>query len=312
MTNQVATTDRVQEILGWYRQAGRNGGVLRNLHWMLMTGRLAGTGFLNPYPVDQGIEHGPAKSFAPNPAGYDPRYHAAFAVKAGSSAYAAPPGFIQAVASEFAGQMPFILKVNSKEALAKEEPCPVVTASVRSAVELGCAAVGFTVYPGSGERNVMYSQLRELAEEAHANGLVVVVWAYPRGKHLSKDAETAIDIISYGVHLACELGADIVKAKPPKESIADDGAKKYYEGVKIGTLTDRVKHVVQCAFNGTRIVIFSGGAKKDDQDVFKEVKQIAEGGGFGSIMGRNAFQRPEAEAVKLIHGVQDAYLAQVK
>lgn len=307
--SNATTTPRVQEILGNYGHL--NAGVRRNLHWMMMTGRLAGSGFLNPYPVDQGIEHGPDLSFAVNPAGYDPMYHAKFAIDAGCSAYAAPPGFIEAVAPALAGQIPFILKVNSKEALAKRaEPRPAQTATVQRALELGCAAIGFTIYPGSGENIGMYEQLRQLVEEAHHFGLVVVVWSYPRGSGLASEGETAVDIVCYAAQMACQLGADIVKVKPPTEVIFREKAKKLYEAQKIevDTLEKRVWLVIQSAFAGQRIVIFSGGAKKDDEAVITEIQAIRKGGGFGSIMGRNLFQRERGEALKLIRSVHEVYL----
>ena len=183
--------DRIREILSWY--TSENPGVRTNLARMLNHGRLGGTGKMVILPVDQGFEHGPARSFAPNPAGYDPRYHFQLAIEAGCNAYAAPLGFIEAGVSDFAGEIPLILKCNNHDLLNDErDPIPAVTASVNDALRLGCSAVGFTIYPGSTERNEMYEQLRELAEEAKSAGLAVVVWAYPRGSGLSKEGETAI------------------------------------------------------------------------------------------------------------------------
>jgi class I fructose-bisphosphate aldolase len=302
------TTDRVQQILSWY--ASDNAGTRANLHRMLMTGRLAGTGKMVILPVDQGFEHGPARSFAPNPAGYDPEYHFQLAIDAGCNAYAAPLGFIEAGAAKFAGQIPLILKVNNSDSLAKmPAPISAVTSSVKEAVRLGCSAIGYTIYPGSSARNEQYQALRELTEEAKAHGLVVVVWSYPRGEGVSKDGETAIDVAAYAAQIACQLGAHIVKVKPPKIHLEQAEAKKVYEKqqIPIGTLAERVRHVVQASFGGKRIVIFSGGEAKGTDDVLAEVKGLADGGAFGSIMGRNAFQRPKAEAVKLLQDVQDIF-----
>ncbi|MEY3163045.1 MAG: hypothetical protein RIT25_3040 [Planctomycetota bacterium] len=298
----------VDEILSWYESD--NPGVLKNLAWMMNTGRLAGTGKFVILPVDQGFEHGPARSFAKNSPGYDPYYHYQLAVDSGCNAYAAPLGFIEAGARKFAGRIPTILKLNNSDSLfSSKDPKPAVTGSVKEALRLGCAAIGFTIYPGSAYRNEMYMELREITEEAKAAGLVVVVWSYPRGAGLSKPGETAIDVAAYAAQIACQLGAHIVKVKPPTEHIEQDAAKKVYESEKIpvATLAERVRHVVHSSFGGRRIVIFSGGEAKGSAEVLAEIQGIADGGGFGSIMGRNAFQRPKADAIKLLHQVQDIY-----
>jgi fructose-bisphosphate aldolase, class I len=300
--------NRVDEILSWY--GSDNPGVLKNLRWMLDSGRLGGTGKLVILPVDQGFEHGPARSFAKNSPGYDPLYHYQLAIDSGCNAYAAPLGFLEAGARQFAGRIPTILKLNNSESLfSSKNPKPAVTGSVNDALRLGCAAVGFTIYPGSSERNEMYMEFREIAEEAKAAGLAVVLWSYPRGQDLSSKGETAIDVIAYAAQIAAQLGAHIIKVKPPTEHIEQDAARKVYEaeGIKIATLADRIAHVVQSAFAGRRIVIFSGGAAKGTEALLEEVRGIAAGGGFGSIMGRNAFQRPRAEAIELLHAVMDVY-----
>lgn len=302
-------TDRVKEILSWY--GSENPGVKTNLYRLLNTGRLAGTGKLVILPVDQGFEHGPARSFAPNPAGYDPEYHVQLAIDSSCNAYAAPLGALEVVADKFAGQMPLILKLNNSDTLAKvDQPCSAVTSSVRDAVRMGCTAVGYTIYPGSGARNVMYEDLRDIIEEAKGYGLPTVLWAYPRGAGLSKEGETAVDVCAYAAQISAQLGAHVIKIKPPKDFIEQAEAKKVFEKYNIPTktLTDRVKHCVQSAFNGKRIVIFSGGESKGDAEVLAEVKELAAGGAFGSIMGRNAFQRPHVEAIKLLHAVQDIFL----
>ncbi len=300
-------TPRVKEILSWY--ASENPGVKANLARMMNAGRLAGTGKFVILPVDQGFEHGPARSFAPNAPGYDPRYHVELAIEAGCNAYAAPLGFLEAVASDYAGDIPLILKLNNSDSLSKGEPCSAVTAGVEDALRLGCAAIGYTIYPGSGERNRMFEDLRELIVEAKAVGLPTVVWAYPRGEGISKDGETALDVVAYAAQIACQLGAHVVKVKPPTAFLEQAEAKKVYEkqGIPNGTLRERVAHVVQGAFAGRRIVIFSGGAAKGTETVLEEVRELAAGGAFGSIMGRNAFQRPKAEAIALLHAVMDTY-----
>ena len=299
------TTERVKQILSWY--PSDNPGTLANLHRLLMAGKLGGTGKLVILPVDQGFEHGPARSFARNPAGYDPEYHIQLALEAGCNAYAAPLGFVEAVAGKYAGQIPLILKLNNSDSLSKLGGAPIsaVTGSVRDAVRLGCTAIGYTIYPGSEARNEQLENLRALTEEAKANGLAVVVWSYPRGAGISKEGETAVDISAYAAQIACQMGAHIVKVKPPKGNLENAEAKKVYEEQKIpiGTLAERVRHVVQSSFNGKRIVIFSGGEAKGTDALLEDIRGLKEGGAFGSIMGRNAFQRPRAEALSLLDDV---------
>ncbi len=298
---------RVKEILSWY--GNENAGTLTNLARLLNHGRLGGTGKLVILPVDQGFEHGPARSFAPNPSGYDPRYHFELAIDAGCNAYAAPLGFLEAGAAEFAGDVPLILKLNNSDSLSKGEPCSAVTGGVEDALRLGAAAIGFTIYPGSGERNTMFEQIRELTLEAKSVGLAVVVWSYPRGAGISKEGETAIDVVAYAAQIAAQLGAHVIKVKPPSAHIEQDAARKVYEkeSIPVDSLSDRVRHVVQSAFNGRRIVIFSGGPAKGKDEILEEIRGIAEGGGFGSIMGRNSFQRPKNEAIELLHEVMDIH-----
>ena len=301
-------TDRVREILSWY--GSDNPGTKANLARMMNTGRLAGTGKMVILPVDQGFEHGPARSFAPNPQGYDPRYHVEFAIAAGCNAYAAPLGFIEVAAAEYPGAIPLILKLNNSDSLSSgHEPWPAITGSVNEALRLGCSAIGFTIYPGSAARNGMYEQLRELTEEAKAKGLVVVVWSYPRGGKLSKEAETALDVVAYAAHLAAELGAHVIKVKPPTAQIGFDANKSTYEKHpgKMETLADRVKHVLQASFAGRRVVIFSGGEAKGEEAILEEIRQIHLGGGFGSIIGRNSFQRPKDEALAMLGRVMEIY-----
>ena len=305
--------DRVQDILSNY--SSDNPGTKTNIARLLRSGKLACTGKLVILPVDQGFEHGPARSFAPNPAGYNPHYHFQLAIDAGCNAYAAPLGFLEAGASQYAGQIPLILKLNNHDVLHDDkDPLPSVTGSVKDALRLGCAAVGFTIYPGSTHCNAMYEQLRAIAEEAKNNGLAVVVWSYPRGSALSKEGETAMDVVAYAAQIAAQLGAHIIKVKLPTAHVEQAAAKKVYESsdIPIKTLSERVKHVVQSAFDGRRIVIFSGGAKSEDKNVFEEARAIRDGGGYGSIIGRNSFQRPKAEAVKFLQTIMGIYAGEVQ
>ncbi len=301
-------TPRVREILSWY--GADNPGTLTNLARLMNHGRIGGSGKLVILPVDQGFEHGPARSFAKNPGGYDPRYHIELALESGCNAYAAPLGFIEAVARDYAGEIPLILKVNNSDTLYNPKaPISALTSNIDDALRLGCTGIGFTIYPGSTDRKQMYEEIAHASDEAKRAGLAVVVWSYPRGEQLSKAGETAIDVIAYGAQIACQLGAHIVKVKPPSSHIEQEAARKVYESekIKVDTMTDRIKHVVDSCFAGRRIVIFSGGETKSTNELIDEVKQMAQGGGFGSIMGRNAFQRPKKEAIELLHRVQDAF-----
>jgi fructose-bisphosphate aldolase, class I len=301
-------TKRAREILDFYRS--ENTGVVTNLARMINHGRLAGTGMFVILPVDQGFEHGPARSFAPNPPAYDPRYHFSLACDAGCNAFAAPLGLLEAGVAEFAGEIPLILKLNNHDLLLDErDPEPAVTGSVKDALRMGCAAVGFTIYPGSSARVRMYEQLREIAEEAKSHGLAVVVWSYPRGSGISKEGETALDVVAYAAQIAAQLGANVIKVKLPTSHLEQPEAKKAYETnrVPIEPLSARVSHVVQSCFDGRRIVIFSGGPKVTDEKLLDEVRAIKAGGGFGSIIGRNSFQRPRSEAIKLLNTIMDVY-----
>lgn len=301
-------TDRVREILSWY--GADNPGTLSNLARLLNHGALGGTGKLVILPVDQGVEHGPLRSFLPNPAGFDPRYHFQLAIDAGCSAYAAPLGFIEAGARDFAGDIPLILKASGHDLTQNEkDPTQARTASIEDALRLGCCAVGYTIYPASDHRLDMYEMVREQIEEAKACGLAAVLWSYPRGSGISKDGETSLDVAAYAAHIACQLGAHIVKVKLPtaKVEFAENQKAIDASGIKTDKLSDRVGHVVQSSFGGRRVVIFSGGVLTGADAILEEAKAIRAGGGFGSIIGRNSFQRPKADALKLLGSIIDIY-----
>ena len=301
-------TKTVKKILQNY--AGDSPGTLSRLAGMFNHGKLKGTGKLVIYPVDQGFEHGPDASFLKNPPSFDPHYHCQLAVEAGCSAYAAPLGFIESVAREFAGDIPFILKINSSDSLYKnpKSPRPAITAGIEEALRLGCSAIGFTIYPGSEDSLTMYESLAELSHLAKEVGLPTVVWSYPRGGHLSKQGETALDVVAYSAHIACQLGAHIVKVKPPADFFEtsffkSDSAPK----VASQSLEERVSHVIQSSFQGRRIVIFSGGPAKGKEELLEEVRLLAKGGAFGSIVGRNVFQRPKEQALELLNEIINIY-----
>ena len=299
----------VKKILSHYESD--NPGTKANLARILMHGKLGGTGKMLILPVDQGFEHGPDRSFAVNPDAYDPHYHYELAIEAGLNAYAAPLGMIEAGADTFAGQIPTILKVNSSNSLHNGGTAPhqATTASVKDALRLGCSAIGFTIYPGSDAAFDMFEEISSIAEEAKANGLAVVIWSYPRGGDLSKIGETAMDICAYATHIAAMLGAHIIKVKPPTQALENLETIKVYEKLKIpmNTLEERVRHIIKTAFDGRRIVVFSGGNAKGEEEIYNEIRQIYKGGANGSIIGRNTFQRPREEALKMLDNIIKIY-----
>lgn len=303
-------TDTVKKILANYE--GENPGVKGNLARMLMTGKLAGTGKMIILPVDQGFEHGPARSFAKNPAGYDPHYHYRLAIDAGLNAYAAPLGMLEAGADTFAGQIPTILKCNSANSLMSDTAGKnqAVTATVQDALRLGCAAIGFTIYPGSDMALDMFEEISALRAEAASVGIPTVIWSYPRGEGISKDGETAIDIAAYAAQMAALLGAHVIKIKLSTDHLENKDAKKVYEeqGIDISTQAARVKHCMDAAFAGRRLVVFSGGAAKGADAVFDDARAIRDGGGNGSIIGRNSFQRSREDALDMLGKLVDIYL----
>ncbi|WBU52249.1 class I fructose-bisphosphate aldolase [Paracoccus sp. SCSIO 75233] len=302
-------TNNVKKILANYE--GENPGVKGNLCRMLMQGKLGGTGKMIILPVDQGFEHGPARSFAPNPAGYDPHYHYKLAIDAGLNAYAAPLGMLEAGADTFAGQIPTILKCNSANSLMSDTAGKnqAVTANVQDALRLGCSAIGFTIYPGSDMALDMFEEIAEMRAEAAAVGIPTVIWSYPRGESLTKDGETAIDIAAYAAQIAALLGAHIIKIKLSTDHLENKDAKKVYEAqnIDISTQAKRVQHCMDSAFGGRRIVVFSGGAAKGADAVYDDARAIRDGGGNGSIIGRNSFQRSREDALDMLGKLVDIY-----
>ena len=298
-------TDNIKQILRNYENT--NAGIKSNLAKILMNGMLGGTGRLLILPVDQGHEHGPDKSFIKNPDAYDPSYHYNLAIEAGLSAYAAPLGFLEAGAETFAGQIPTILKINSSNSLIgiKNQS---KNGTVKEALRLGCTAVGFTIYPGSDHQYEMIEEFKEISLEAAEYGLPSVLWSYPRGPEISKEAETSIDTISYAAHIAALLGAHIIKVKPPTSLISESSLKEKYNAlINLNSLSERIKHIKKCAFNSKRIVVFSGGNAKGDEEILTEIKQIKDGGGNGSIIGRNSFQRSKKQALSLLNKIIEIY-----
>ncbi|WP_380052794.1 class I fructose-bisphosphate aldolase [Falsihalocynthiibacter sp. SS001] len=299
----------VQKILANYE--GETPGVKANLCRILMNGKLGGTGKLIILPVDQGFEHGAARSFAPNPAAYDPHYHYQLAIDAGLSAFAAPLGLLEAGADTFAGQIPTILKANSANSLipGAAPKDQAITASVDDALRIGASAIGFTIYPGSSAGLDMFEEISAMREEAAAKGIATVIWSYPRGEALDKNGETAIDIAAYAAQIAALLGAHIIKIKLSTDHLSLPEAKKVYEDEKIDISTQaaRVKHCMDASFAGRRLVVFSGGAKKGADSVYDDARAIRDGGGNGSIIGRNSFQRDRDDALAMLSKLVNIY-----
>lgn len=300
-------TDPVRAILAHYD--GEPPGVKASLARLLMHGRTGGSGALLILPVDQGVEHGPARSFAVNPAAYDPHYVFELAGEAELSALAAPLGLLSTGADRFAGTVPLILKANSGNSLATEQD-QAVTASVRDALRLGCTAIGFTIYPGSPHQFDMFEEVRDSIAEARACGLAVIVWAYPRGGDLAEEDENALDIVAHAAQIAVQLGAHIVKVKLPTERVARSANRAAYaaSGVDYATPVNRVAHIMQAALAGRRLVVFSGGPARDNASILADAAAIRSGGGHGSIIGRNSFQRPRQEALTMLADLADTLI----
>lgn len=301
--------ERVEEILSWYKHTNTSE-QQDNLAKILNYGRIGGTGKLMILPIDQILEHGPGRAFESNPVMYDPLELAQFAVDGGFNAFAAPLGSLERGYEVLAKHnVPTILKVNSHTLMIpdNDNPKPSIHSWVDDAVRLGCSAVGFTLYPGSLHSNEMEQQAKALIADARKAGLITILWVYPRGEGLIKGQERAVDVIAYGVALGVSLGAQIIKVKLPLDGygIASNQEMGIYDQVPTQTLTDRIKLVMKAAYNGHRIVIHSGGDFANAETLENEMRSIREGGAFGSIMGRNAFQRPKVQALDLISDLQD-------
>ncbi len=305
----MALTARVKEILKNYN--GETPAIKSRLAQLLMQGDVGGSGRMIILPVDQGFEHGPDKSFAKNKEAYDPHYLFNLAIDAKLSALAAPYGLLQAGADEFAGAIPLILKMNSANSLhpKSQDPTQALTSSVSDAARLGCIGVGLTLYPGSPSNDHMIEVVKEIAKEARAAGLLLILWSYPRGGDLSKEGETSLDTIAYGAHMAALLGAHIIKVKLPTRHVEKEAIKAAYQenNIAIDSLAERVKHVVLSCLHGRRLVVFSGGEAKDSESIIADAQAIRQGGGHGSIIGRNSFQRAYKDALTLLKKLTDVY-----
>ena len=280
-----------------------------NLYRILNHGKLSGTGRIIILPVDQGMEHGPDASFLKNPDAYDPLYHVQLAISSGVNAYAAPLGMLEVAAAHYPGVIPMILKLNSSNSLKSKglEPHQAITGDIEDAVRLGCVGIGMTIYPGSNNSDEMLEQVQQIFQSAKAMGLVCIIWCYPRGSGIKDD--TAFDTVCYAAHIGAMTGANIIKVKIPSAKISNTKLLEDYRAMDIdlNNMSNRVRHVKRCAFNCRRIVLFSGGSKKDTESLMDEVKGIAKGGGDGSIIGRNLFQRQKEEAISLVNKMVEIY-----
>lgn len=296
-------TPIVRRILANYE--GETPGVKTQIARVLMNGALKGTGKLLMCAVDQGFEHGPLATFAPRPEFYDPQAIYRMAIAQGFSAFAAPLGLLESGSETFLGSIPLILKMTNGTALSKS-PLGVdqaYTATLYDALRLGCVGVGLTLYPGATAFYEMLEEAREVIAEARSLGLMVVVWSYPRGDALTKEGERAVDVIAYGAHMAAQIGAHIVKVKMPEGPVVLPSSKN----AVFQDATARVRHVVDAMFSGRRLVIFSGGETKSEKAVLDDIHAIVQGGGNGSIIGRNIIQRPEADADALVQKMVGIY-----
>lgn len=296
---------KVEQILAHY--SAEPPSILKGMRQMFNSGALCGTGRIIVYPVDQGFEHGPDASFAMNAPAYDPHYHIEMAIDAGFSAYAAPIGMISAVASRYAGEIPLILKINSGNSLLKSaEPNQAVTASVMSALRLGCSGIGLTIYPGSHNAKSMIEFASSVISEARRFGLFTVVWAYPRGGDIAKEDEAALDVVCYATHIAAMIGAHVIKVKIPEAKIREQN-RSLYSTDAVTSKSMRVQSVMRAGFDGKRVVLFSGGARKGADTIVDDIRAIKNGGGTGSIMGRNIFQRDRNDALNIMRDVISVY-----
>ena len=296
--------------------------VLVNLQRMYNTGRLAGTGYISILPVDQGVEHSAAASFAPNPEFMDPENIVRLAVEGGCSAVASTMGVLGLVARKYAHRIPFIAKINHNEMLSYPNRYQqILFGQVEQAWDMGAAAIGATVYFGSEDSDREIVEIAEAFYRAHELGMATILWAYTRNNAFKKDGvdyHTAADLTGQANHLAVTMQADIVKQK----QATNNGG---YKALNYGKTHNRVYgelvtdhpidlnrwQVANC-FMGRVGLINSGGESKGQDDLAQAVRTAVinkRAGGTGLISGRKAFQRPMREGVELLHAIQDVYLS---
>ena len=294
--------------------------VLRNLQAIFNHGRLAGTGYVSILPVDQGIEHTAGASFAPNPIYFDPENIVKLAVEGGCNAVASTLGVLGAVARQYAHKIPFLLKLNHNELLTYPNKYDqVMFAQVEQAADMGCAAVGATIYFGSEESSRQIQEVGEAFSVAHELGMVTVLWCYLRNSAFKKDGKdyhVSADLTNQANHLGVTLQADIVKQKQAENNGGFTAlnfaktSKLVYEKLTTDHPIDLTRYQVAGCYMGRMGLINSGGASgsNDFGDAAKTAVINKRAGGTGMISGRKAFQRPMEEGVKLLNTIQDVYL----
>ncbi len=264
----------------------------------LLYGAGPGNGTLMFLPIDQGLEHGP-RDFFPNPPAKDPEFQLQLAKEGKFSGIVFQIGIASKYMAKFAGQVPLVLKLNGKtEIPADKSPLSPLLASVEDAVRLGADAVGYTLYVGSPQQEQDFAQFRKVREDAERFGMPIIVWSYPRGDAIEgKGGRDSFYAIDYAARTAAELGADVVKVNVPKiDPEKDKNAPKPYSTTTF-TVQEALQHVVASA--GKTLVIFSGGEKQDEGGVIEKARMGMEAGGSGVIFGRNLWQRPMDEALRL-------------
>ncbi|WP_392534674.1 class I fructose-bisphosphate aldolase [Nostoc sp. C117] len=304
----------------------RNPQVLRNLQLLYSTGRLANTGYLSILPVDQGIEHSAAASFAPNPIYFDPENIVKLAIAAGCNAVATTLGTLGILSRKYAHKIPFILKINHNELLTfPNQFDQVLFADVEQAWNLGAAAVGATIYFGSDQSTRQIQEISQAFKHAHELGLVTILWCYLRNNAFKqdKDYHLAADLTGQANHLGVTIEADIIKQKLPEcnngyGAVAKATGKSYgktdervYTELSTDHPIDLTRYQVLNCYSGRVGLINSGGAtgKNDFAEAVRTAVINKRAGGSGLISGRKTFQRPFEEGVKLFHAIQDVYLS---
>ncbi|MEI2638029.1 MAG: class I fructose-bisphosphate aldolase [Microthrixaceae bacterium] len=302
--------------------SNRSPQVLRNLQSLYGHGRLANTGYVSILPVDQGIEHSAAASFAPNPAYFDPKNIVELAIEGGCNAVASTYGVLAACSRRYAHRIPFIVKLNHNELLTYPNTFDqIMFGSVQEAYDLGAAGVGATIYFGSEESGRQIQEVAAAFEEAHALGMFTVLWCYLRNSAFKVDGvdyHDAADIASQANHIGATIQADILKQKLPTRNGGYNALANYgktsplvYEELTTDNPIDLCRYQVANGYMGRIGLINSGGESKGQSDLAEAVRTAVinkRGGGTGLISGRKAFQRPMGEGIELLNAIQDVYL----
>jgi class I fructose-bisphosphate aldolase len=309
--------DFVERVHG---QSDRSVNVLKNLNWIINSGRLAGTGYLSILPVDQGIEHSGGASFAPNPSYFDPENIVKLAIEGGCNAVASTLGVLGMTARKYAYKIPFILKLNHNELLTYPNKFDqIMFAGVEQAFDMGAAAVGATIYFGSEESSRQIIEVSEAFKYAHEMGMATILWCYLRNPEFKKDKDyhVSADLTGQANHLGVTIEADIIKQKLPENNGGYNAlkfgktSKKVYTDLTSDHPIDLTRYQVINNYMGRAGLINSGGASGEND--FAEAAKTAiinkRAGGMGLISGRKAFQRPMTDGVKLLNLIQDVYLS---